>query len=398
MKFPLAKETINRSDIEDLIVWLSDNPRLTMGEVVEEFEEKWAEWIGTKYAVYVNSGSSANLLMVYILIAMGLLKPGDEVAVPAVGWGTTVAPIMQFGLKPVVFDVNRDNFGIDTIDLEAYIKENPGKIKAIMYVNVLGIPADIRSLQMIAEEYDLYLFEDSCAALGSKYYDVRLGNFGDMSSFSFYFGHQLSTIEGGMINTNNFEYYEYLKMARSHGWLKDVSNETKNEYYNEYEIDSFHEPFTFVIPGFNLRATDLQAEIGLGQMKKADLMAVQRHIVHMRYFENLKNKIAMQYKIHSHVISSISFGAVAKNSEERKRIVEALNEHEIETRLFSAGNLGLHPFFTGKIGSKNGQLKNADWIHNGGFFLPNYPELKSEDVDYISNVVLDVLDDKTNNT
>jgi CDP-6-deoxy-D-xylo-4-hexulose-3-dehydrase len=196
----------------------------------------------------------------------------------------------------------------------------------------------------LKRKYGFILLEDACAALGASYADGSMvGTIGDMSSFSFYFGHQLSTIEGGMVNTNNKALYEMLLMLRSHGWAKDISKESYNSMMTKYGIDDFHSPFTFFVPGYNLRSTDLQAFLGIRQVQKADWAADQRNKNHRLYAEKLGGVVEFQ-QWGANVPVSISFGALADNTEHRREIVTRLVENGIETRLFSAGNLGRHPF------------------------------------------------------
>lgn len=388
--YPLAKETINHEDIDKLIEWLKTYPKLTQGNLVKRFERKWANYIGTNYSVFVNSGSSANLLMLYALLQAGYISAGSKVVVPAVGWGTTIAPLLQLGLIPVIVDVDEKTFGLDSAKVEEKLVYDPG-IKAVLCVHALGVPCNIKALQVVCNRRGVYLLEDSCAALGSKVDNKTfVGSLGDLSSFSFYFGHQLSTIEGGMINTNDETLYNTLLMARSHGWLKDTTLGFKQTKLKHHNIDSFHEPFTFIIPGFNLRGTDLQAKLGLEQLKKAEYNFDTRFLNHMRYCQNFKDvdEFFSQDPV-GYRVSSISFGAVCRLPYQRRKIVEALTNNGIETRLYSAGNLARHPFITKcKTSVKvDSDLAMADKIHEGGFFLPNYPELKFKGVDFICDVV-----------
>jgi len=205
-----------------------------------------------------------------------------------------------------------------------------------------------------------------------------------MSSFSFYFGHQLSTIEGGMVNTSDKELYDILLMLRSHGWGKDLDEGSYQKLMDQHQVDDFHKPFTFFIPGFNLRATDLQAFLGLRQIEKAEWAAAGRNRNHRRYAENLWGHVDYQ-RWYDDFPVSISFGALAESNEHRKRIVTRLVECGIETRIFSAGNLGVHPFWTNLYDKFEDEV--SDRIHSCGFFLPNYPELELHEVDYISNIV-----------
>ena len=382
IKYPLAKETINEEDIDALCDWLKSYPRLTKGNLTWEVEDEWATYIGTRRAVFNNSGSSANLLMVYAAMMAGRIK-NKKIAVPAVGWVTTISPAIQLGLTPIMVGTDPSTYGMDLDQLEEVCKkENPD---AVIFVQVLGVPHYRERLLKLKEKYGFCLLEDACAALGAEYADgAKVGTVGDMSSFSFYFGHQLSTIEGGMVNTDDEELYETLLMLRSHGWGKDLSNEAYQKLMDEHSVDDFHKPFTFFVPGLNLRSTDLQAFLGLRQIKKADWVSERRNQNHLHYAKNLKDQFEFQ-KWGNNVPVSISFGVLAENPEHRKDIVNRLVRNEIETRIFSAGNLGRHPFWTNLYGEFLDPM--SDRIHSTGFFVPNYPELTFEEVDFICQVI-----------
>ena len=385
IQYPLAKETINRDDINALIEWLKTNPRLTMAKLTKEFEQKWANYIGTKYAVFVNSGSSANLLMVNALIQSRRLK-SKKVIVPSVAWSTTISPCIQFGLEPIMVDADKKTFGIDLNQTEELLKG--GDIGAIIFVQVLGVPHYKEELLNLSKKYNVPMIEDSCAALGSSYEDgTMVGHVGDMSSFSFYFGHQFSTIEGGMVNTNDKDLYHSLLMLRSHGWGKDLPEELYKEKMVENNIDPFHEPFTFLIPGLNLRSTDLQAFIGLRQVEKANWLSERRIRNHKEYGRLLEKHFEFQDWGNDNPCS-ISFGALAESEEHRKEVVSTLVDNGVETRIFSAGNLGVHPFWIERYGEFHGEV--ADKVHSRGFFLPNYPELELSDIKTISNLIKSV--------
>jgi len=382
IKFPLAKETINQEDIDALCTWLKSYPRLTKGALTPQVEQKWAEYIGTSHAVFNNSGSSANLLMVAAALYGGKI-PNKKVVVPSVGWVTTIAPVMQLGLTPLMVEADKNTYGIDLDHLESLCEtERPD---AVIFVQVLGVPHYKDRLLRLKEKYGFFLLEDACAALGASYGDgTMVGTVGDMSSFSFYFGHQLSTIEGGMVNTDDPELYNLLLMLRSHGWAKDLDQKSYDKLISEHGVDDFHKPFTFFIPGFNLRSTDLQAFLGLRQIEKASWVAERRNRNHLRYAENLKGYVEFQEWGTANPVS-ISFGALAKNTKHRKEIVTRLVEAGIETRIFSAGNLGRHPFWTSVYGEFRAPM--SDKIHSCGFFVPNYPEMTDEEVDYVCRVV-----------
>jgi len=382
IKFPLAKETINSEDIDALCDWLKSYPRLTKGELTWQVEEKWAEFIGTKHAVFNNSGSSANLLMVATALQAGRI-PNKKIVVPSVGWVTTISPAMQLGLTPIMVGADKDTYGIDLDQLEEVCKKEAPD--AVIFVQVLGVPHYKERLLQLKEKYGFCLLEDACAALGAEYSDgTKVGTVGDMSSFSFYFGHQLSTIEGGMVNTNDPELYNMLMMLRSHGWGKDLNEAKYDELIKKYNIDDFHKPFTFFVPGYNLRSTDLQAFLGIRQIEKAAWATQRRYENHLEYAKNLEGWVHFQdWREHKPV--SISFGALAGDGWLRKRIVNNLVENGVETRIFSAGNLGLHPFWAEKYGEFSDFVSNQ--IHSQGFFLPNYPELTNEEIKFICDIV-----------
>src|SRR5208282_6486548 len=194
---------------------------------------QWNRWVGSKYSVYNNSGSSANLLMYYALLLSGRLK-NKKVIVPSVGWVTTIAPAIQFGFEPIMCEADPDTFGLDLNHLETLLKKhNPG---AVVLVQVLGVPHKMKAVEALKEKYGFMLLEDACAAVGAQTYGKKCGTFGDMGSFSFYFGHQISTIEGGMVSTDDKKLFDLLLMLRSHGWSKDLDRASHNALVKQYGI------------------------------------------------------------------------------------------------------------------------------------------------------------------
>lgn len=385
LKFHLAEDTIDAKDIAALIEWLQTGPRLTKGALTLEFEAKWGRWIGREHSVFCNSGSSANLLMFYALLLSGKLK-NKKVIVPSAGWVTSIAPAIQFGFEPIMCEADPDTFGLDLHCLEVLLQKH--QPSTVLMVQVLGVPHKMDSLMALKEKYGFILLEDACASIGSSTFGRKIGTFGDMASFSFYFGHQMSTIEGGMVSTENPHFRDLLLMSRSHGWSKDLEPAGHQALVERYEIDDLHKPFVFYEPGFNLRSTDLNAFLGLRQIEKLDWTAGRRHENHMQYKKRLGEKFRIQrWQDPDSLISSISFCAIAENPEQRNAIATALTENGIETRLYTAGNLGLHPFWSNRYGQAH--FKTADQLHASGFFLPNHPSLKKEDVEFISQVVLE---------
>ena len=384
IRYHLAEDTIDRTDIERLVRWLRTMPHLTQGPRVSEFEQKWSRRFRSRYSVFCNSGSSANLLMFYALLTSGRLK-NRKVVLPSVGWATSVAPALQFGFEPLLCEADPETFGLDLDHLERLLKKHrPG---AVMLVHVLGVPHKMREMRALRERYGFFLIEDACAAVGAEYRGRPVGTFGDMGSFSFYFGHQMSTIEGGMVSTGDAGFNDLLRLSRAHGWSKDLNGRRHLALVRRHRIDDFHRPFVFYQPGFNLRSTDLNAYIGLGQLRKLEWIIRTRERNHRIYDRLLGGRFYTQKPVAGSRVCSISFGLLADNVAHRRRIVRALDRHRIETRIFSAGNLGLHPFWVKRYGRASFPM--ADRIHHTGFFLPNHPSLSARDVEFIARVVME---------
>lgn len=385
-RYALAERTIDEADIAELIDWLQTNPQLTQGPLVKQFETVWSAWLGRKHSVYVNSGSSANLIMYYALLLAGRLK-NNKVIVPAAAWATTVAPAIQLGFEPIMCDADWQTFGLNPDELDRLCQEHqPG---AVIVVQTLGVPSNMDALLALKAKHGFALLEDACPATGATYKGAKVGTFGDMASFSFYFGHHLSTIEGGMVSTDDEQLYEILLHIRSHGWAKDLSPEKEAELAATHNALPFNRIFTFYYPGFNVRATDLQARIGLSQMRKADWVCARR-VENQRRYEELFAGHAAFHIPHNPdgETCSISFVALAASHEHRERIARRLKDNNIETRPLGGGSMGRQPFWTQRYGALSHPV--ADAIHTRSFMLPNNPDISLSDIDVIVDTVLSV--------
>ena len=378
-KINLVKDTIDFNDVKRLITWLETNPRLTKGDLTLEFEKKWSEWLGVKYSVFVNSGSSANLAAIYSLLLSGKLK-NNKIVVPAVSWVTTVTPTIQLGMEPIMCDCNIDNLGLDINHLKEIIKNNNPSV--IILVHVLGIPNHMDEILKLCKENDILLIEDTCESIGSKYNDKLLGTLGDLSTFSFYFGHHMSTIEGGMISTNDEDLYHILLSIRSHGWDRDLPKEKQNSLREKYGVDKFRSLYTFYYPGFNLITTDLQAYIGLGQLEKLDMIVENRNKNFIRYKNEIKNTFWNVSPPEGSFISNFSFPIITKNI---KELTEQLITNNIECRPLICGSINEHPFWYERYGKQN--LPNSKLVHNYGLYLPNNHQMTDEEISKVIEVV-----------
>ena len=375
----LVSDTIDKNDIKNLVNWLSQDeiPRLTKGDITIKFEEKWSNKIGVEHTTYVNSGSSAILLALAALKESGNLK-NNKIIVPALSWLTDVSSPIQLGMEVILCDCNLDDLSIDINHLRQLIKEEDPS--SLILVSVLGLVPNMSEIVSICEDNNMMLIEDVCESMGSKFEDRYLGTFGVVSLFSLYYGHHLSTIEGGLICTNDTELNDIIVSMRSHGWDRDWSKERQKEYRDKYKIDDFNSLYTFYYPGFNFRSTDLQAFIGLTQVDKLDKFSINREKNFKLYNDNITiNELNIKYN-DKNFISNFAYPIVSKN---RESIVNKLIENNIEVRPLIAGSMARKPFWKGRVDN----LPNCDIINNNGFYIPNHQDLSSDDILKICNIV-----------
>lgn len=379
--FYLSQNTIPKDHIDKLANWLTTYQRLTQGELVKQFENKWSEHFSVNHSIFCNSGSSANLLAFSVLKHM-FKNTKLKIAICSAGWSTTLSPLIQLEMDYTFIDIDKNTFGMDMNHLEeCIIKE---KINAVVVVHTLGVPVNIDRLLELKNKYNLFVIEDTCPAVGSKYNDKYLGTLFDMGTFSFYYGHQISTIEGGMISTNNSDIKDLLYMMRNHGWSNDLTNEKKTQLEFENNIPEYMSKFTFYVPGYNLRGTELNAFLGLLQLDILDSVAMARNNNFNSYRQLLSDKFIVQNpNDKSNVISCITFPAICSSDDQRKKIYSELTQNGIETRPISGGNLSLQPYNTSiKI-----QSKISLDLHYRGFVLPCHPGITYDDIKYISDIV-----------
>lgn len=360
---------------------------VTMGKKVKEFENIFASYLGSKYAVMVNSGSSANLVALSILTNPALknrILPGEEVITPAVTWVTTVYPIINVGARPVLVDVGTD-YNVDVDKLEDAITE---KTKALMPVHLMGEPANMKRIMEIAEEHDLFVIEDNCESYGADLDGKKVGTFGDMGTSSFFISHQITTIEGGMINTNNEELFELAKQIRVFGWIRDSKDREilANKYKN---IDK---RFLFVNMGYNFRPTEIQGAFGIHQMKKFDnFLKIRRR--NAEYW----NKRLEQYEDYLILPKEkkgtnriwFCYPITLKSNAPftRKEITDFLESRKIETRPIMAGNITEQPVAQLLNCKISGDLTNSKHIMSNSFFFGNHQNIGEAEKEFIGDSI-----------
>ena len=373
MKYKLLDDAFSKSDIAKGVKVLKSK-QITMSKETKIFEKNFARKVGAKYALMVNSGSSANLIALFSSInplQNNPLKKGDEVIIPAICWSTSLWPIIQAGLKPIFVDVDLDTLNISIKDLEKKITK---KTKAIMCVHILGLPTDMAKIQSTCKKRKLILFEDTCESLGTTYNKKHLGTFGDYGMYSFYYSHQITSGEGGMVVCGSEKNYNILKSLRSHGWSRDTK--FHKDIVKKYK--NLDENFLFINSGFNLRPTDIQAAIGNNQLKRLDKFINIRNENREKIINCLKKSPKWNGQFNfinpKKNISPSWFGlAVLVNPLYKKKIKEFLkfiNKKEIETRPILSGNFNNQPASRlYNISYKKNKFPVSDLIQETGFFL-----------------------------
>jgi CDP-4-dehydro-6-deoxyglucose reductase, E1 len=371
--WPLINNNISPEDKKVLSDFVLNTDRFTNGPKVVEFEKAWSEWLGVKYSVMVGSGAAGNYITTAIVREMKGQK--GEVIVPPIGWVSDISAVINTGFLPVFVDVDLDTMAISYENIKEAINENT---KAIVLVHALGFNGINDRLIQLAKEHDLLLIEDCCEAHGATYNGQKVGSIGDMSCFSFYFGHHMTTIEGGMVCTNNEEIYQFAKMFRSHGMTREASRET----HQKYAKPDVNPLFTFAVPGYNMRSSEINAVLGLEQIKRIDYNIQKRQENLNIWLTNLNN--VLYYKEYD-VVGSSNYALpliLRKGKLEMNEVCKILKEVGVEYRLGTAGggNQARQPYLERYDHKIVGNLEVSDYIHDFGLYLGNHPELTKEQI------------------
>ena len=382
MFWPLMKNCITEEDKKEMIDFISTADRFTNGPKVREFEAAWSSWLGCKHSLFVSSGSTANLLLVAAIKEKHNLQEGDKVLVPAMTWVTNVSPIIQLGLQPVFCDVDENNFSFDLTHLEDLANKHPD-IKVAFVSHLFGIPADIDAYKNLLP--NAVFIEDVCESHGAEYKGKKAGTLSEGSTFSFYFGHHMTTIEGGFVCTDDEELFNLMKMKRSHGMAREASTQKYEEYKKQFP--DVHPQFLFVTDGYNLRSMELNAVLGLSQIKGLDKAIERRREIYDRFINILKNKGGFHIpQVEGN--SSFCLPFICQNPEYKQKLEFYLQHHGVETRPLCSGNLLRQPFLEDYRLDINWQSK-VDFLHENGFFIGNNHLITDEECDKLEEILND---------
>ena len=383
MKYQLTSSTWDKKEVRAINDVIKSN-FYTYGKYVSLFEKKFASFFQKKYAVMANSGSSANLLAVASLFfkKKNPLKRGDEVIVPAISWSTSYFPLMQYGLKLRFVDVNLNTLNAD---FETIAKACTKNTKLILAVSILGNPTELDKLKLFCQKRKIYLMEDNCETMGAKIAGKYAGTFGIVNTFSTFFSHHISTIEGGVLLTDDFEIYNIAKSLRSHGWTRDFD---KNFYLKKKQ--GLYQNYCFVLPGYNLRPTNINGAIGLEQLKKLKKFVKVRksnYGIYKKIFSDNKF-FHIQQQTPNSSTSSFAFTFVFKKKFRylKNSVYKLLKKNNIEFRLITGGCYLKHPVSKMTKYSIYNNLKNANYIHDNGFFVGNHPRPLKNEINFLNNV------------
>ena len=386
MKYPLMRNNILRDDLDAIIEHLKqDDPILTNGANIRAFEEKWSEWLGVKYSVFVNSGASANLLTMAILKIR--YPEGGEVIVPTLTWISDISSVLQNGFTPVFVDINPQSLAMDADQLLSKITD---KTRAVFLTHAQGFDGLTDELIFELERKDIPLIEDVCESHGATHNGQKVGSFGLISNFSFFYAHHMSTIEGGMICTNDLEIYQQARMLRSHGMVREANDEaTKEAYYKENP--DLHPDFIFSFPAYNVRNTEIGGIMGLSQLKRLDENIQRRTDNFNRFLKQIDpDKYRTDFKLEGS--SNYAFNLILNNPDDEfvKRLMDKMRESGLEFRRGSAGggNQTRQPYLKGIVPTDHWKnFPETEHIHFYGFYIGNFPDLKDKEIDDICSIL-----------
>lgn len=382
MNIPLMKHAFLHEEETKraLSEFIMQTDRLSMDQQCFAFEKKFAEYQGRKEAILFNSGGSANLAFLQALKNLGRLKDDDKVAFSALTWSTNTMPIIQLGMVPVALDVDPRTLNVMSAQLLQRLEQT--NIKAFFVTNVLGFTGDLTRIKEICEERGIILMEDNCESLGTELPSGKAGNFGVGATFSFFVAHHMSTIEGGMLCTDDEELAEMLRIVRANGWDRNLTHEQQEKIRSKYNIESeMRAKYTFYDLGYNLRPTEITGFLGQNQMQYLDQTIAKREENFLRLEKIFKENTDILHLEHDHIsrLSTFAFPVVTKSRELRQKYTERLEAAGVELRPLIAGNMQRQPYYDRYVAEKY-ELPGADLVHDQAFYCGNYPELTEEDL------------------
>lgn len=385
--YPLATTSWDSSEYEAMQKIIAGG-QFTMGEHVFQYEKDFAKFLKIPYCVMVSSGSAANLIMIAALFYKkeNPLKRGDEVIVPAVSWSTTYYPLYQYGLRLKFVDIDKETLNFNLADLKAAVTE---KTRAILTVNLLGNSNNFKTIKEIIGNKNIYLLEDNCESLGATFEDQQTGTFGSMGTYSSFFSHHISTMEGGIVCTPDEELYHILICLRAHGWTRNLPK--FNHVVGEKSDDPFEESFRFVLPGYNVRPLEMSGAIGIEQIKKLPDFVKWRRIngAHFQEIFQGQNKFQIQKEIGQSSWFGFSFVLNGEQTSiNRKKIVEHMVKNGIDVRPIVAGNFAKNEVMKWFDHEIVGDLKNADLIDKNGFFIGNHHYDMRQNLDKVRDIMM----------
>lgn len=386
MIFPLMRNNILRQDLDAVIAHLKqDDPILTHGANVRAFEEEWSRWLGVKYSVFVNSGASANLLT---LAALKIRHPeGGEVIVPPLGWVSDVAAVLQNGFTPVFADINPRTLAMDTPQILARITD---RTRAVLLVHAQGFDGLTDELLAGLKQRGIPLIEDVCESHGATHCGQRLGSFGWVSNFSFYYAHHMSTIEGGMVCTDDPELYQQLRILRSHGMVREASDPAIRTGY-QTENPELNPDFIFAYPAYNVRNTEIGGILGRSQLKRLDANVLRRTENLKRFLDRIDaGKYCTDFELEGS--SNYAFNLILREPDQdlAHLVMAKMRENGIEFRRGSAGggNQVRQPYLRGIVPDGHYlDFPETEHVHFYGFYLGNFPDLRDEEIDAICAIL-----------